>query len=117
MEDNPIIMLETVGQLEELLEQSSTKTVFLFKNSTQCGISAKAKQDFQTFVVKHEENKDFVFAIVDVIEHRDVSDRIEELLEVEHESPQLIIVKKGKQVFNTSHWDITLERIEENVSE
>jgi len=111
---DPIIKIETTDQLEELLDENPNKKIFLLKNSTQCPISATAKQEFETFVVKHED-KNLIFCRVDVIEYREVSNRIEELLKVKHESPQLLVIKNSKLLFHTSHDDVTMERLEEQL--
>lgn len=43
---------------------------------------------------------------LDLIANRDVSNKIEEVLHVEHQSPQLILIKNGKSIYDTSHMGI-----------
>ena len=48
---------------------------------------------------------------LDLIIHRDISNAIAEKLLIRHESPQLIIVKEGKAIYNASHGAIDVEQI------
>ena len=85
----------------------------LFKHSTTCPISAKAHQEFQSYV---EEN-DASAAIVHVIEDRPVSNQIAEDFGIKHESPQIFLIKDGEVKWNTSHWKITKDAIKEAFGE
>ena len=43
---------------------------------------------------------------LDLISHRDVSTAIAQKFDVEHESPQVILIKNGKAVYSASHFEI-----------
>ena len=59
-------------------------------------------------------NKEDIGAFfVKVRETRPVSDEIAEELDVRHESPQIFLVKDRKQIWNTSHSQITEDSIRE----
>jgi bacillithiol system protein YtxJ len=47
-----------------------------------------------------------------VIESREISNRLAELTKVRHESPQIILCREGKAVWNASHYAITRDAVE-----
>src|SRR5262245_35162591 len=89
---------------EQLLERSKTHPVIIFKHSTQCGISDQVYEEFTRFL---ESAGNITCGLVLVIESRPVSNAIESILGVRHESPQAILLKDGKPKWNASHWSIT----------
>ena len=96
--------LTSSDQLKEIIERSHQKPQALFKHSTRCNISSMAKGrmdrgwDF--------ENNDVDLYYLDLLKYRSVSNDIADSLQVQHESPQLIIIKHGKVVYHASHGDI-----------
>jgi bacillithiol system protein YtxJ len=46
---------------------------------------------------------------LDLIAHRDISKGIAEIFQVEHESPQLLVIKNGDCILDQSHSDISIE--------
>jgi bacillithiol system protein YtxJ len=50
---------------------------------------------------------------LDLISHRDVSSAIAQKFNVEHESPQAIVVRNGKAVYSASHFEIEYSSIKE----
>ncbi|MFP6617621.1 MAG: bacillithiol system redox-active protein YtxJ [Candidatus Hydrogenedentota bacterium] len=94
-----------------VLAESKKRPVFVFKHSTECPISAGAA--FRTNAWLKKATKDTPkFYFVKVIERRPVSQKIAKNIDVKHESPQLLLLKDGKHVWNTSHEDITAKAIE-----
>ncbi|MDI2587519.1 bacillithiol system redox-active protein YtxJ [Psychrobacillus sp. NEAU-3TGS] len=91
----------TVDQWKDVLEQSKEKAVIVFKHSTTCPISAYAYGEFTSFDSPVETY------LVKVIEHRAVSNEIENDLGVRHESPQAFLIVDGRAVWNASHRKIT----------
>jgi bacillithiol system protein YtxJ len=73
----------------------------IFKHSTRCGTSMIAKKEFE----KHWKT-DLPIHLVNVVESREVSNAIESMYQVRHESPQLLIIKNGKCVYHESHHGI-----------
>jgi bacillithiol system protein YtxJ len=51
--------------------------------------------------------------LVTVQKAREVSNEIEVRTEVEHHSPQVIVLRNGKAVWNASHWKITSAAVAE----
>lgn len=100
-----------LDELNEVWETSRKKPVLLFKQSTTCPVSAEAFRQFNSFL--ETDHSDIKAYFVKVRESRAVSDEIAEELKVEHQSPQIFIVKDREQIWNTSHGKITVENIKE----
>lgn len=95
------ISLIEIFQLDTLVEKSYQKPQFIFKHSTRCGISRTVKREFEgVFPFKNEE-VDLYY--LDLLSYRNISNEIESLFGVRHESPQLLIVKNGQVVRHASH--------------
>ncbi len=94
--------LTSEQQLRDILESSRlNKHGFaVFKHSTRCSISSMVKSRLERNWVK---NQDFPVYYLDLIQHRAVSNTVEQQLAVPHQSPQLIMVKDGDVVYAESH--------------
>lgn len=93
--------LTSLTQLEDIKEKSLLKTQLIFKHSTRCGVSRMVKNQFLKDYNFTE--KDFDLYYLDLIEYRAISNEIANIFQVYHESPQLLVVKKGTAVANKSH--------------
>lgn len=95
--------LTDVGQLNEIINESTEKPVAIFKHSTRCGVSRMSLKEFENEFDLH----DFVTPyFVDLLENRHVSDAIAKRFDIEHQSPQLILIKNGKPIYDASHGNI-----------
>ena len=104
--------LTDVLQLQEIEAISNEKPVVIFKHSTRCSISRMALKQFE----REFELNDTVDAyFLDLIAHRDISNEIAQKFNVYHESPQLILIKNGKAVYDVSHSDIDAEALKSKV--
>jgi len=99
-------ILDTESQLDQVIKDSYNKPVVLFKHSVTCGISAGAKHTLESNWDFKEEELDFYY--LDLLSFRSVSNKIAELFDVIHQSPQVILIKDGKAVYNTSHHKISV---------
>jgi bacillithiol system protein YtxJ len=106
--------LSDLQQLHEVLQVSENTPVMIFKHSTRCSISRTALDRLERNW-KDEELGHVKPYFLDLISHRDVSNAIQDILVVEHESPQLILVDKGKAVYHRSHFDIDYNKLREVV--
>ena len=52
---------------------------------------------------------------IDLIAHRDVSNALSELTGVLHQSPQVIVVKNNKEIYNNSHNGISSSDIKNSI--
>lgn len=107
--------LNTIGQLDEIKKESQETPVVIFKHSTRCSISATALDRFERAWAKSNPDSTVKPYLLDLISHRDISGSIAEVFEVEHESPQIILVKNGASVFNESHYGISLADVLEKI--
>jgi bacillithiol system protein YtxJ len=94
------IPLQFMGQLDEIVALSDQKPAVIFKHSTRCSISRFALKRFE----REYDLKDYVDAyFLDLLEHRDISNEIANRFNVFHQSPQLLLIKNGKSVYDVSH--------------
>lgn len=100
------INLTNVSQLDEIVVSSGEKPVVIFKHSTRCSISRMALKQFENeFDLQDEVDAYFL----DLLEHRAISNEIANRFGVYHQSPQLLLIKEGKSVYDVSHSGIDAE--------
>ncbi|GAB3418196.1 bacillithiol system redox-active protein YtxJ [Niabella aquatica] len=104
------IILDREAQLDEINKKSFSKPQLIFKHSTRCSISSVIKNRLYKGTLP--ENIDFYY--LDLIANRDISNAIAEKYEVAHESPQALLIKDGRCIFNESHSAIYMDEIIEN---
>jgi bacillithiol system protein YtxJ len=104
--------LTDVAQLMEIAAISNEKPVIIFKHRTRCSISRMALKQFE----REFDLNDTVDAyFLDLIAHRDISNEIASTFNVYHESPQLILIRNGKAVYDVSHSDIDAGALKEKI--
>ena len=104
--------LTDVAQLMEIEAISNEKPVVIFKHSTRCSISRMALKQFER---DYDLNETVDAYFLDLIAHRDVSNEIASKFNVYHESPQLILIRNGKAVYDVSHSGINAEALKSKV--
>ena len=95
--------IQTVEQLESALARDR---ILLFKHSTRCGLSTRAKRQIHAFMEIFPAAPVYE---VDVIADRSVSDQIEARFGIRHESPQAILVEGGDPLRNAAHHRVRAE--------
>lgn len=98
--------LTDLGELNEIIAISEDKPVVIFKHSTRCSISRMALKQFEN---QYDVQENVVPYFLDLLQHRDISNEIANKFNVQHQSPQILIIKNGKSVYNASHSDIDAE--------
>lgn len=106
------IELTSLDQLEEIKNSSREHPILIYKHSTRCGTSRMALDRLQRNH-KPGELENIKTYFLDLISHRNISNAIVQKFDVEHESPQVIIIKSGNVVYSASHFEIDYERIVE----
>jgi bacillithiol system protein YtxJ len=104
--------LTDIAQLLEVTAISNEKPVVIFKHSTRCSISRMALKQFER---EYDLNETVDAYFLDLIAHRDVSNEIASRFNVYHESPQLILIRNGKAVYDVSHSDIDAVALKEKI--
>lgn len=93
------IELKDLSQVKEIKLISKDKKVVIFKHSTRCSISRLALSKFE-----RNWNFDNVTPfLIDLLNHRDVSNQIAEVFMVDHESPQLLVIENEQCIEHASH--------------
>ena len=90
--------------LDEIVKISFEKPVAIFKHSTRCSVSRMAWNQFSNQYAIEFEKMELYF--LDLLAHRSISNEVAERFGVVHQSPQLIVIKDGKVVYDASHSDI-----------
>jgi len=103
--------LTSEEQLAEINETSKGKPVIIFKHSTRCSISLMAKSRLDK--MQPVDSADFYY--LDLLQHRNISNKIAEEFSVHHESPQVLLIANGECVYEESHNGIMADEIMEEV--
>jgi len=104
--------LTDISQLDEIVKNSHNNLQLIFKHSTRCSISAAA---FDRLQRKWQGNEilNVEPLYLDLIKYRDVSNEIVSRFGVAHQSPQAILIKDGKAIYDNSHFGIDYEEIKQ----
>lgn len=105
--------LNNINQLDEIDEISQTKPVVLFKHSTRCFISRTALKNFESEFNFPAHKIDWY--LLDLLNHREISNEIAHRYHVSHQSPQIVVIRNGKAIFNESHDGISAEDLKQFV--
>ena len=97
----PWISLTDIKQLELICEQSKNKIQIIFKYSTRCGISRIMLNRFVDLYDLAEGAADLYY--LDIISYRNVSNAIAHKFQINHESPQVLVMKSEKVIAHASH--------------
>lgn len=103
--------LTSMEQLQELVNKSEQRPQVIYKHSIRCSISSVVKSRLE----KEEAPEDADFHYLDLITYRPVSNAIAQQFGVHHESPQVLVISKGKSVYDDSHMAINMDDIVEQV--
>lgn len=101
------IDITTLEHLDQLDQASFNQPQIIYKHSTTCGLC-----DIIWDIVKVS---DFELNYLDLLTYRLISNEIERRYNILHESPQVLIIKDGKCVYNASHRGIKNEEIQKQL--
>lgn len=102
--------LDSVSQLDQIIEESKEKSVLVFKHSTRCSISSMAWSRIERNW-KQEDNEKVSPYFLDLIAFRAISDEIARRFSVPHASPQIILIRNGEAIYDDSHMGINYQEI------
>jgi bacillithiol system protein YtxJ len=108
-------LLKEVSQLESIDKESESSFVLILKHSTTCSISAMALSRLERKWLDSDVTKAKPYYL-DLLSYRNISNEIEKRYQVEHQSPQVLIIKNAKCIFSETHSSIRYEDIMELVS-
>lgn len=97
-------------QLEEIKTNSANRPQVIFKHSSRCSISSMARNRLD----KNAFPRGIDFYFLDILNHRNISNKIASDFMVHHESPQVLLINKGACVYDESHSGIQMDEIKVN---
>ena len=103
--------LDSMEALERAVSRSSERPQLLFKHSIHCGLSGMAMSEFESHLKQPAPDVDYWLLTVQTA--RTVSNEVETRLGIRHETPQAILVRDGRAVWNASHRGITTRSLAE----
>ncbi len=101
------ITLSSEEQLDEIKQKSFEKPQLIFKHSTRCMTSSIVKKRLS----KGELPETIDFYYLDLIANRAISNAIAEKYKVQHQSPQVLLIREGACIFDESHSSIYMDDI------
>lgn len=104
--------LTDLNQLDEIISFSNEKPVLIFKHSTRCSVSRMALKQFENEFNTYDKVTPY---FLDLITYREISNAIADRFRVIHQSPQLILIKEGKAIYDVSHSDIDAGELAEKL--
>lgn len=101
------IHLTEEEQISQIVTRSQEKPQVIFKHSTRCSISSVALSRLQ----KSEQPSEVDFYFLDLIAYRHLSNKVSEVFQVHHESPQVLVIRNGECIYDESHMGISMSDI------
>ena len=95
---NRFFEIDDRAALESLITDSKQKPVIVFKHSNACSISSRAYREMEKV------QADVNILVVQLA--REISRELANLTGVRHETPQVIVLRDGKAVWNASHFEV-----------
>ena len=102
-------------QLEEIKQKSFERPVLVFKHSTSCSISATSLSRIER-AWDADKAKNIEPFYLDLLRFRNISNKIAKDFNVEHESPQVLLIKNGECTYDASHFEIRFDEIVSQVA-
>ncbi len=102
---NTLCLLSKLDEVDPVLARSSSRPILIFKHSSTCGVSAEAYGEIEALLAGPPLSTDVY--LVDVRAARPVSNAIAARLEIRHESPQVLLVDRGRVRWSASHFRVT----------
>ena len=104
--------LHDVQSLDAAIAESRERPVLLFKHSRFCGVSCEALDELNSHI-DGQSAASTAYKMITVQTHRSVSDAAAERLGLRHQTPQAILLRDGKVIWNASHFSITATKLNE----
>ena len=100
--------LTTPEQLDLIDAESEKHAVLIYKHSTRCGICSTALGRLERKFSQTDADRLKPYYL-DVLKFREVSNAVAERYGVTHESPQALVIFKGKCILVKNHLEISYE--------
>jgi bacillithiol system protein YtxJ len=104
-----ISFLTSPAEVDDFLKANPTAAIF------KAGVCHKTPETFVHVQAQLDPREDLKLGIIKVVESRPASNHVASMTGIEHESPQIILFRDGKNVFDRDNWDITAEAMAEGL--
>ena len=101
--EGPFVPVADRAGLDRLFAASAERPVVLFKHDFACPISANAYRELAALPGE--------VPLIDVERQKELAAEVASRTGIEHESPQVIVLRDGRPVYAASLWDITAEDV------
>jgi bacillithiol system protein YtxJ len=106
--------LDPTINVDQLNKSSFENPLIIFKHSTRCPVSAMALDRLErTWDMEEMSHASPYF--LDLIKHREISNSIAQEWGIDHESPQILVIKNGQCTYHTSHMGIRYQELKNAV--
>lgn len=102
-----------MSQLEDINAASESEKIMIFKHSTRCSISSSALNRLERNWNNETDSVKIKPYYLDLIAHRNISNGIAQKWNIEHESPQVLVIENGKCTYHNSHMGIDYNELME----
>jgi len=110
------IDLNEKNDLAHVIERSFELPVLIFKHSTRCSISDMAMTRLERSWESQMQGKVETYYL-DLLSYRAISNQIAQTFNVQHESPQVLLIYQGKCLYHASHTAIQYNQIKQKITE
>ena len=100
-------ILTTPEKVDDFLKRHPDSAIF---KAGTCHKTDEVLRQVQTILESREE---LPIGFIRVVESRPASNHVATLTGITHESPQLILFRDGRAIFDRDNWDITPEALQE----
>ena len=102
------------NDVDQLIKLSNEIPCLIFKHSTRCSISTMAKNRLERY---WEEDILIRPYYLDLLKFREISNEIAAFFNIEHQSPQVLLIENGECTYTSTHNEIDYEKIKEQLNE
>jgi bacillithiol system protein YtxJ len=103
---NKFFRIDDRTALDNLISDSKRQSIIIFKHSNACPISARAYREMQKLEGVN---------LLEIQAAPEISREVEKMTGVRHESPQVILLRDGKAVWDASHFDVNAASVSQAV--
>jgi bacillithiol system protein YtxJ len=105
-------VIQALDRPDAVDRAAAAEVAVIYKHSPRCGSSKTAELEVGRFAERHP---DVPVYQLDVVRHRALARGIAERLDVRHESPQVILLRRGRVAWVGSHGEVDATAIEAQV--
>ena len=104
------IALRELNQIDKIIEESTEHRILIFKHSTSCSTSRMVLDRMERSWME-EEMVNVKPYFLDLLSFRSLSNAVAQKFDVDHQSPQVLIIEKGESIYTESHFGIDYKNL------